>query len=165
MPNAVFNPFVFHWSQIISFSLCMCSKGGDQYLKIWCIHVCVCVCVCVRAFVLACRNKGLNRGWVDLESWQVHYCSRLCLAWHVCVPNLPVIWQSCVGAWAGSLLSVVTHTHTPPPPLSFPFVQHTHTHTHTGIIFPSWPRKNPPLYSPLAPSRCRCVLTCAMRAL
>lgn len=90
------------------------------------------MCLCGRAFELACRDKRLKRGWVDLESWQVHYCSRLCLAWHVCVPNLLVIWQSCVGARAGSLC-LLWH----PPPLLFPFVKHTHTHT----IFPSWPLK------------------------
>lgn len=73
----------------------------------------------------------------------------------MCVPNLLVIWQSCVGAWAGSLLSVVTHKYT-----------HTHTHTTapsrlpfcpTHIIFPSWPFKSTPL-NLLALSHTTCVI-------
>lgn len=73
----------------------------------------------------------------------------------MCVPNLLVIWQSCVGAWAGSLLSVVTHKYT-----------HSHTHTTapsrlpfcpTHIIFPSWPFKSTPL-NLLALSHTTCVI-------
>lgn len=55
-------------------SLLIHINKGARYFKIRSVYVCV----------LACRKKGLNKGWVDLESWQVHYCSRLWLAWHVC---------------------------------------------------------------------------------
>lgn len=123
------------WSHITSPCFCVSSEGGCRKSKIWHINR-----------VRACWNERLNRGWVDLETWQVHYCSRLCLAWHVCVPNLLVIWQSCVGAWAGSLLTVVTHAHTSyNPPLHSPFVQHTHTHRcHTSLLTPQKATSLPP---------------------
>lgn len=72
-----------------------------------------------------CWNKGLNWGWVDLESWQVHYCRRLCLAWHcACVPNLWVIWQSL--AWISSDCCH-THSATPSPrPYSLTWTHTSH---------------------------------------
>lgn len=65
------------------------------------------VCFCV-----SMPEEGLNMRWVDLESWQVHYCSGFSLAWHVCAHNLAVMWKSCADVWPGSLLSVGTHKHT-----------------------------------------------------
>lgn len=119
----------------------------SQRLFLWCdkllcspmsdgLHICIKKECKICVFFPVCTQR-----WgVSACGGQVHGCSSLCLP-DVCVPNLLLIWQSCVGARAASSLTVVpppTHTHTPPP---LPFVWHT-----SNVPLPSWPLKKEPFY-------------------
>ena len=111
-------------------------------------RACPCPKVCVYALIKNVKRLfGIffptctQRWGVSACGGQVHHCSSLCLA-DVCVPNLLLIWQCCVGARAASPLPVVARTHArthAPPPL--PFVWHT-----SNVPLPSWPLKKEPFY-------------------
>lgn len=100
------------------------------------------MCVCVFFFPVCTQRWGVSACGGQVQQQR---CCSLCLP-DVCVPNLLLIWQSCVGATAASPLTVVPHTHAhthkpAPPPL--PFVWHT-----SSAPLRSWPLKKEP-FQPL----------------